>query len=314
MNKFNYRLFRLLPLFLLSALGSQAADPELTIATEADGWTLSAGDVTLLRYGYGAPGTPKSSVQELRTPSGINVLRDATVEHADHPHHRGLMFAVGVDGTDFWHEHGLQPSETAQVRMTDRPDGHGRQAFMEETVQWVVRNSGVVLLEENRQITACRLDRPSVTLLTWESRLTPANGVARILSGTSYFGLGIRMVETMDGGRRFSSASEEADHAPHDQHLIDAAWAAYLAHAAGQPVTVALFDHPDNPRHPARMFTMNSFGYLSATLNLEQQTLSIEPDQTLRLRYGVAVADGFLDRPAMEALYAQWLETTRTTD
>ena len=42
--------------------------------------------------------------------------------------------------------------------------------------------------------------------------------------------------------------------------------------------TVAVFDHPTNPRHPATMFTMPNFAYISATLNLMKEPLKVEID------------------------------------
>jgi len=43
----------------------------------------------------------KPYVKQLYSPSGVHVLRDAP---RDHLHHHALMFAVAVDGVDFWAE------------------------------------------------------------------------------------------------------------------------------------------------------------------------------------------------------------------
>ena len=43
----------------------------------------------------------KFYIKELFTPGGVQVLRDSP---PDHKHHHGLMFAIGVDGVDFWGE------------------------------------------------------------------------------------------------------------------------------------------------------------------------------------------------------------------
>ena len=42
-----------------------------------------------------------------------------------------------------------------------------------------------------------------------------------------------------------------------DERLTAAKWCAYTAKADGKPVTAAIFDHPGNVRHPAKMFTMS---------------------------------------------------------
>ena len=73
-------------------------------------------------------------------------------------------------------------------------------------------------------------------------------------------------------------------------------------------MTVALFDHPQNPRHPARMFTMaKPFAYLSATLNLWKEPLKIEAGKPLDLKYAVAVWDGEVDDARVERLYEKWV-------
>ena len=42
-------------------------------------------------------------------------------------------------------------------------------------------------------------------------------------------------------------------------------------------MTVAMFDHPTNVRHPANWFTMTEpFAYLCATLGLQHETLKLE--------------------------------------
>ena len=73
-------------------------------------------------------------------------------------------------------------------------------------------------------------------------------------------------------------------------------------------ITCALFDHPANPRHPNRMFTMaKPFAYLSATLNLWKEPLALQPGQPLRLCYGIALFDGAPAAAEIEKLNQLWL-------
>ena len=68
----------------------------------------------------------------------------------------------------------------------------------------------------------------------------------------------------------------------------------------GKPVTVAIFDHPKNLRHPAKMFTMSTpFAYLSATCNVWKEPITIKAGKPLDLRYGVAVWDGEVEKTAV---------------
>jgi hypothetical protein len=74
------------------------------------------------------------------------------------------------------------------------------------------------------------------------------------------------------------------------------------------PVTVAVFDCPDNIHHPAKMFTMTKpFAYLSATVNAWKQPITLDAGEPLQLSYGVALWDGAVDKASVENLYQRWL-------
>ena len=94
-------------------------------------------------------------------------------------------------------------------------------------------------------------------------------------------------------------------------NLVPSAWCAYTAKVDGNPVTLAMFDAPGNPRHPATWYTMGDkpgeFAYLSNTLNLQQTPLTISAGQPLKVRYGVALWDGVLEAMPIDALYRQWV-------
>ena len=93
------------------------------------------------------------------------------------------------------------------------------------------------------------------------------------------------------------------------------AWCAYSAAADGKPVTVAMFDDPKNPRHPATWFTMDApFAYLAATLNLSKEPLPIESAEPLTLRYAVAVWDGDVGPEKIGKLYGQLVKWASDAD
>ncbi len=75
----------------------------------------------------------------------------------------------------------------------------------------------------------------------------------------------------------------------------------------GKSVTVAMFDHPKNFRHPATWFTMaKPFAYLCVTLDLKNQPIEMQPDKPLPLRYGVALWDGTVKPAEIEKMYERW--------
>jgi hypothetical protein len=246
----------------------------------------------------------KGYLKELYSPRGVNVLRDAP---SDHLHHHGLMFAVAVDGVDFWSENekcGWQKHGSLGEVHAYSKDGVPRAAFRQE-VDWVGPDGSTLNLKERRTIEVCRTSLTGPTTLTWRCRLqTPPDKQSVTLTGSAYFGLGMRFVQSMDAGGKFVNADGKTGvEATND---VASAWCAYWASADGKPVTVAMFDCPKNPRHPATWFTMDSrFAYLSATLGLHTEPLVIASDKPLELRYAVALWDGHIEPEQVEKLYRQ---------
>ena len=272
--------------------------------------TILAGGRKILEYRTTAS-PMKPYVRELFTPGGVQILRDSP---GDHKHHHALMFALGVNGVDFWAEEGgagtekpRDPLDTATgpfldatctrfIQTLDWTDAHGKQLVVER------REVGVV---------EPKVSAPE-TLLVWNTELSTAEGVtAAKLDGQHYYGLGMRFLTSMDsGGRFFNSSKQPGDIVRGSERLVAAEWCAYTASADGKPVTVAIFDHPSNPRHPNKMFTMSPpFAYLSATLNLWKEPLMLKAGDKLKLRYAVAVWDGETSAERIESLYEKWSKT-----
>ena len=290
--------------------GALAADPLRVVEEEADAVVFS-GDRLLARYRH-VPSPQKPFLIELYSPAGVQILRDAP---ADHLHHHALMFAVGVDGVDFWAEwEGTGSQESRRFAAAVREDEERPRAVLRQRLSWRGPEEGPELARESRRIVVHGGDLPA-TLLTWHSELAVPPGDAAggeprqmVLFGDHYFGLGMRFVAAMDEcGRFFHPGDDPGEVVRGSERLTAARWMAYAAAVDGKPVTVALFDHPENPRHPARMFTMCPFAYLSATLNLHEESLTVEGGEPLRLRYGVALWDGHPEADDVEALYRQWL-------
>ncbi|MDZ7619992.1 MAG: PmoA family protein [Patescibacteria group bacterium] len=278
------------------------------IGADQERVTVTAGERPVFVYRFGnVPAKPY--VEALYTPGGINVLRDAP---SDHLHHHGLMFAVSVGEVSFWEEKdgsGRQRHGGFERLWAKSRDGR-KQAALVETLRWLAPPSEDALLTELRTIAVCPAEQLAATLLTWDTRLTAPAEQQRVLGGSHYYGLGMRFVEAMDrDGTMLSAAGQAGETVRGSERLVGAKWVAYTAVVDGKTVTAALFDHPGNPRHPARMFTMTApFAYLSATMNLWKEPLRMAPGQTLHLRYGVAACDGHLTAEDVEQLHALWLQ------
>jgi hypothetical protein len=286
------------------------------IVMDANSLAVREGNATLLRYRYGdVPFKPY--IQELLTPSGVNVLLDAP---PDHLHHHALMFACAVNNVDFWGE-AVGPAEghfeplpgkQQHLKLTDvgvtKLKGR-RLGYFGEPMLWVSPPHNEPLLVEHRYISAGRIDKYRVTFLTWQSLLSVPTDKECVLSGSHYHGLGMRFIRSMDATGEFRNPDNDPGVIFRgEERLTRSRWCAYTAQADGKTVTVAMFDHPDNPRSPATWFTMaKPFAYMSATLRLHEKPLKMLPNKPLTLHYGVALWDGRPESSQIEEVYVQWL-------
>jgi hypothetical protein len=307
--------FRIVTVILLFALGfltlsvAAFAEEPMRITIEADSVSVNKGQRSLLCYRY--EDVPfKPYVQKLFSPSGINVLRDAP---HDHLHHHALMYAVAVDGVNFWEEQtepGRQLHKRFDDMRIDRSDETPQAGFSEQ-IDWINPRSRELLLKERRTIKVKSIDDIEATLLSWQSSLAvPPGKKSMTLTGSHYFGLGMRFLESMDTGGQFLNAADQAGEVVRGtEQLTRADWCAYTAEADGKPVTIAMFGHPENLRHPTYWFTMTApFAYLAATLNLHREPLIVTSDKPLVLRYAVAVWDGRIDKSKIEQVYHRWVD------
>ena len=138
-------------LFIAPTTAASAENP-VRIVTEENILSVYTGDAVILRYCY--QHVPfKPYVQQLLTPGGVNVLRDAP---ADHLHHHALMFAVAVDSVNFWEEQqapGRQEHRAfADIKIYRRDNDNLPVAVFTEMIEWFNPRSKELLLNESRTI------------------------------------------------------------------------------------------------------------------------------------------------------------------
>ncbi len=248
----------------------------------------------------------KPYVRQMLSPGGVNPLRDNV---ADHIHHHALMYAVAIDGVDFWSERKacgrqIQRSVSKEFRSVDKLAVEAIKA----RIDWTKPDGKTIIAVEKRTIELYRVT-PGVTLASWRTQLAPQAGAKSIrLTGSHYFGLGMRFVKSMDNASTFTFADPAAKGliVRGDEKLTPSAWAACTGKVDGKTVTVAMFDHPNNQR-PALWFTMGKpFSYLSATINLWKDPMVVNAGEELDVCYGIAVWDGKATRPQIDAAWGQW--------
>jgi hypothetical protein len=297
----------------IAALAQGAASPAaVRVASGPSVVSVFEGDHLLMEYAYA--GVPfKPYVRKFLSPGGANVLRDRV---PDHPHHHALMFAVAVDGVDFWAEtkaNGREVHKGFAEMKALAPDSL-LPAVLTETLDWVGPNGEKPLARERRTIEVHHGPSLGASLLTWRTQLEPPEGKPSIkLSGSHYFGLGLRFPASMDGKAEFFTARgpRDGEVVRGDETMGRGPWMACAGEIDGKPVTVAMFDSPANVR-PALWFTMvQSFAYVSGTINLYGEPLVVEAAKPLSLCYGLAVWDGKRNADEIEKLYKRWIELAK---
>lgn len=308
----------LLPLGLSSL--AWAEQEQVTVEVDEEVIAVRAEGQTVLSYRR-APSPFKPFVQTMRTPGGIQVLRD---KPEDHEHHHAMMFAVRVEDADFWAEDAAHfdpagggsattvgwqiPRPNGSARVTETP--FGCDVVINDQIDWLAGGTRPLLVEE-REITLHVIDNSlSCTLLTWHCRLETAPVVdSAKLWGTHYFGLGMRLVAELDGqGEIVVPHNTRGDVVRGAEQLYAGSWCAYIAPFDDRHLTVVMLDHPENER-AAKWFAMQTpFSYLAATIGLDQEPLVLEQGKTVDLRYGIALADGRLNDSQIESLRQSWLQ------
>jgi len=242
---------------------------------------ISDGERALLVYRYGDVAF-KPYVEQLFSWDGRNVVRDNV---PDHIHHHGLMFALQVDDTTFW---GEDEKAGKQIHQSfEKMEVNHEQARFSQRLQWH-NPEGKILLHEKRTLTLRPEPDQQAVILQWRSQCRPA-GKTVVLTGSHYYGLGMRFSESMDAIGRFSnSANAEGQIFRGEERLVDAEWCAYSI-PGDIPLSITMYDHPSNPR-PATWFTMaEPFAYLSATMRYHEEKMTLKQNESLDLRYRVVV-------------------------
>ncbi len=260
----------------------------------------------------------KTYLSQLYTPEGRNVLRDSP---ADHVHHHSLMFAISADDVNFWEEMGKEnagvqfaPTFAIHSNVVESDGKRIGEAVIDQNVAWFKPDKSIAI-REDRTIRVFIENDLDATLLDWSSKLSVGpNRESVKLSGSHYYGLGMRFDQTMDkNGTFFCDTGSEipGDNVRGDEKKTTCKWMAYTADLHGKPATVAVFDAPENPR-PMSAFTMGqagqSFAYISATVDLEKEPITLEKGKPLTFEYGVAAWDGKKSVAEVQKLYQTWLE------
>jgi sugar phosphate isomerase/epimerase len=201
-------------------------------------------------------------------PTGEPVMRHWPVEDSDpddardHVHQKSLWYTHGsVNGVDFWsdgkgrivHDKFLEISSGPQV------------GVIKSQNNWVAPDGKITLTDTRTHRFS---STPDGTMMDWEITLHASHG-AVTMGDTKEGSMAIRLAPTMQLGGKVGKG-----HIINSEGVTDNAtwskradWCDYYGPVKGEIVGIAIFDHPDNPRHPTwwhvrdyGLFAANPFG------------------------------------------------------
>lgn len=299
-----------LSVFLATVGATRAAAQSFAFAPDltTNAWVVRLDGQTVLAYAFD-PRKPKPYVREFAPLGGPNILRDAPF---DHLHHHALMYAIKVNGLNFWEEvsgNGVQRVVETKVSTA------GEAAVLQQVIHWVAPQEAFVpdtaphaLLVERRTLML-RADRVSKELaLEWKADFEVGGKTNQIeLGGNSYHGLGMRFSQDLDALAKHSYAGQPPDLSKNRQEVSPTPWASVSFARPGWPATIALVPHPANEHGDGKMFAMlTPFAYLSATQGLDKEPITKRRGDKFTVRYLVVLYPEVKSTAALEARAKQW--------
>lgn len=260
----------------------------------------------------------------LRGPDGVIVTRlwpmqETVGEEHDHPHHRGLWYAHGeVNGIDFWTE-GPGRGRIVQEAILEAGSGRG-EGRLRTRNRWVAPDGRVVCTDER----ALRfLPGPGgARLLDFEITILASHGEV-VFGDTKEGTFAVRVAESMrvrpnraGAGRTPGRILTSMGDRDGDAWGKRAAWCDYSGPVGDRWMGIAIFDHPENPRHPTwwhvrdyGLFAANPFGRHDFE-RLKDSTagrLVLPGGGRVTFRYRVYLHEGDADQAGVARQYAAWI-------
>jgi hypothetical protein len=299
-------------LLLAFAPAGRAANLSVEPGQTTTEWTVKHGGQRVLVYALD-PARHKPYVKELATVSGFNILRDSPF---DHLHHHSLMFAIKVNGVNFWEETegcGVQKpvrTEAPQIETT----AAGPRAVLRQTLHWLPPQDAFLhdtaraaLLVEERTLVLQVDEAAGEVALHWKSAFTVGARTNQVtLTGANYHGLGMRFLQELDPVAKHLNAGG-APNLDGRQDVSVHKWGSVGFDLPGRQATVVLFGHPSNARGDAAYFTMSKpFAYLSATQLLDKEPLVYRAGDRWQLNYLVTVYPALKTSADIQARAKRW--------
>lgn len=258
---------------------------------------------TTYRYDTRDPELPRPYFHPLMGPAGAAITQDGEFPGTNKGHiwHTGLVIAHQnfMDGNN-WQTGSPKFSRMRHVAYDVMESGPLLGRFIER-LEWLNVAGDRTVFHESRTVSVSyRANRRR--FLDVDTTITCGDQPA-VWNATPYHLLAIRVPDAMLVGKGGVITNSEAQSNPPDG--IPARWLDYSGPLGAATAGVALFDHPENPRHPTRWlnFQAQTIGAAPA----HQEPLAWMPGESRRFRYRVYVHEGDATRSAVAQEYAAFI-------
>ncbi len=242
-------------------------------------------------------------------------MKDTANEEHDHPHHRSLWFAHGlVNGHDFWSEQ-KDFGKIVHDKFTEIKSGDDS-GVIKSRNNWVAADGELVCTDE-RTLRFYATDSGE-RMLDFEITLN-APGHEVTFGDTKEGTMAVRLAETMRlkgkvaGGHIVNSAGVRDGQTWGKR----AAWCDYYGPVQGKTIGLAIFDHPDHPRHPTwwhvrdyGLFAANPFGQhdFEKLKDKSAGDLKISAGQSITFKYRFYLHEGDENQARVAEKYQEYIK------
>jgi hypothetical protein len=305
----------------LRTSSSSASGKVVSITTRSNRLTVEFDGQLFTEYFY--KDVPRPYCYPVLGPGHVPVTRhwpleDIPGEEHDHPHHRSFWYTHGdVNGVDFWTE---APGAGKIVhRRFKRIQSSGGRGVIESENDWVAAD-GRVICRDTRMLTF--QSAGGNYFVDFDITLHP-EGRDLVLGDTKEGTMAIRVAETMrvthgkqPGAGHIVTSAGDRDVAAWGKR---AAWCDYYGPVENSTQGIAIFDHPNNPRHPTwwhvrdyGLFAANPFG----VHEFEKKpagtgALVVLREKTVTFRYRFVFHEGSTESADVAGLYSRYVNETR---
>lgn len=295
--------------------------PSISVKKAGDLHQVFIGDE--LFVGYNTKNTAKPFLYPIIGPTGANMTRHYPMkkgvagESDDHPHHTSLWFAHGgVNGVDLWHGKGKVVENVLSVT----PDEPKPKTGIIASDIWLKKDRSA--MADVVTVYQFEVLGDGSRVIDYITSIKPGEGVDQLVFADTKEGtMAIRLAPQLrlKGAVATGKAVNSEGHKDKAVWGKRAKWVAYWGQIDGKTCGVAIFDHPENLRHPtwwhARDYGLvaaNPFGMSDFERGKHKRgagSHTVAKDDTLNFSYRFVFFAGTPGQVDIARKYEKWVQS-----